>query len=115
MCHSLYRAIKPSFRAPSWKSWLEKGTFTGCPDEEQATAQIEAWSYEPKLGHMRRLNERRALPGIAVSGFGTDEDIRQTRAAGFEEHLVKPVNIAALDEAVQRVISGAVGGADAVD
>jgi len=31
------------------ESWLEKGFVTGCPDSEQATASIEAWSYEPKL------------------------------------------------------------------
>jgi hypothetical protein len=31
------------------ESWLERGTLTGCPDEEQATARIEVWSYEPKL------------------------------------------------------------------
>jgi len=31
------------------ESWLERGTLTGCPDAEQATAKIEVWSYEPKL------------------------------------------------------------------
>ncbi|MEO6785231.1 MAG: hypothetical protein ABI318_03770, partial [Chthoniobacteraceae bacterium] len=31
------------------ESWLEKGTLTGCPDAEQATAKIEVWSYEPKI------------------------------------------------------------------
>ena len=31
------------------ESWLERGTLTGCPDAEQATAKMEVWSYEPKL------------------------------------------------------------------
>jgi CheY-like chemotaxis protein len=33
----------------------------------------------------------RGIQGIALSGYGTDEDIRTSRAAGFALHLVKPV------------------------
>lgn len=29
--------------------YLDEGTLIECPDEEQATARIEVWSYEPKL------------------------------------------------------------------
>jgi CheY-like chemotaxis protein len=29
---------------------------------------------------------------VAVSGYGQDEDRRRSRAAGFDHHLVKPVN-----------------------
>ena len=39
------------------ESWLENGTLIGCPDAEQATAQIEVWSYEPKiLGDNERVD-----------------------------------------------------------
>ena len=31
------------------RRWLEKGTFRGCPGQEEATARIEAWSYNPLL------------------------------------------------------------------
>jgi len=31
------------------------------------------------------------LPGIALSGYGSDDDLRQSRDAGFAAHLVKPV------------------------
>ena len=31
--------------------------------------------------------------GIALSGFGSPEDIDQSRSAGFAEHLTKPVEI----------------------
>ena len=47
----------------------------------------------------RRL---RALPGlgqtrlVALTGLGTEEDRRQSRAAGFDRHLVKPVELEAL-------------------
>jgi PAS domain S-box-containing protein len=43
--------------------------------------------------------------GIAMSGFGMDEDIRRSREAGFDEHLVKPVDLATLDAAIRRVTS----------
>jgi CheY-like chemotaxis protein len=34
---------------------------------------------------------------VALSGYGQDEDRRQTREAGFDEHLTKPVNFAELE------------------
>jgi len=41
--------------------------------------------------------------GIAMSGYGMDEDLRKSREAGFSEHLVKPVNVTLLREAIHRV------------
>jgi len=35
---------------------------------------------------------------IAMTGFGTDEDRQQSRAAGFDAHLVKPVELASLQK-----------------
>lgn len=49
-----------------------------------------------------------ALRGIALSGYGMDEDIRRCMAAGFTEHLVKPVKISQLEEALARV-TGKIG------
>ncbi len=46
------------------------------------------------------------LPGIAMSGYGMDEDIRKSKAAGFFEHLVKPVDVAALQRTVQKALQG---------
>jgi PAS domain S-box-containing protein len=34
---------------------------------------------------------------IAMTGWGKDEDIRRSRSAGFDEHLVKPVDTARLE------------------
>lgn len=42
---------------------------------------------------MRELRRLRPVPGIALSGYGMEEDIRQTREAGFFAHLIKPVSI----------------------
>lgn len=51
---------------------------------------------------MRELHERDRIVGIALSGFGTTEDIAASRAAGFTEHLVKPVDWDRLRVAVER-------------
>ncbi len=43
---------------------------------------------------------------MAVSGFGQDEDVRRSREAGFETHLVKPVSFQALEGVIRRVRPG---------
>ncbi|HEY1052719.1 MAG TPA: ATP-binding protein [Prosthecobacter sp.] len=48
-------------------------------------------------------NRQRGLRSIAVSGYGMEEDLQKSRAAGFEEHLVKPVGIQQLRDAIDRV------------
>jgi two-component system CheB/CheR fusion protein len=35
---------------------------------------------------------------VALTGYGQDEDRRRSRAAGFDHHLVKPVDFAVLEE-----------------
>ncbi len=40
--------------------------------------------------------------GIALSGFGSSEDINQSQSAGFFEHLTKPVEIRRLEQAIQQ-------------
>lgn len=44
-----------------------------------------------------------SLLGIALSGYGMGDDLHRSQAAGFSAHLVKPVSIDALDEAIRRV------------
>ncbi|MBB3221898.1 hybrid sensor histidine kinase/response regulator [Pseudoduganella umbonata] len=43
--------------------------------------------------HLRAQPETARSVLIAVTGYGQDQDRRQTRAAGFDHHLVKPVDI----------------------
>jgi PAS domain S-box-containing protein len=50
------------------------------------------------------LNAKHGLRGIAMSGFGSDSDVAQSKAAGFLEHLVKPIDAKALDAAIQRLV-----------
>ncbi|MGV3660289.1 MAG: ATP-binding protein [Prosthecobacter sp.] len=53
---------------------------------------------------MRHIQElRKEVPGIAMSGYGMDEDVLRSREAGFSEHLTKPVQFAALKRAIARL------------
>ncbi|MBE2283861.1 MAG: response regulator [Prosthecobacter sp.] len=56
---------------------------------------------------MRRVRSLRDVPGIAMSGYGMDNDLQRSREAGFSEHLTKPVEFAALRRAIVRLASGA--------
>lgn len=38
--------------------------------------------------------------GIAVSGYGMDEDIQKSTAAGFAEHLTKPIDFVQLEQSI---------------
>jgi signal transduction histidine kinase len=40
------------------------------------------------------------FPGIALSGYGTDEDVARSKAAGFQIHLTKPVSSEELQRAI---------------
>jgi PAS domain S-box-containing protein len=53
---------------------------------------------------LEELSAKHGLRGIAMSGFGSEGDLRQSRAAGFLEHLVKPVDAKTLDAAIQRLV-----------
>jgi len=56
---------------------------------------------------MRHVRGAGNLPGIGMSGFGMDEDLRRSREAGFTEHLVKPISIPHLIAAIRRVTENA--------
>ena len=53
---------------------------------------------------MRELRNSKGLRGIALSGFGMEHDVSKARAAGFSEHLTKPINFERLEEAIQNLI-----------
>lgn len=46
---------------------------------------------------MRELLRRQPIRGIALTGYGTDADIQQTRAAGYAAHLTKPIDLGQLE------------------
>ncbi|MBV9876958.1 MAG: response regulator [Verrucomicrobia bacterium] len=52
---------------------------------------------------MAILRERYSLRGIALSGFGMEEDIRRSKSAGFDYHLTKPVDPAKIDQLLAKL------------
>jgi CheY-like chemotaxis protein len=56
------------------------------------------------LDGLRALLPDHPIRAVAVSGFGSDEDRRRTREAGFDGHLVKPVDFDALVALVGEVL-----------
>ena len=53
-------------------------------------------------GHdlMKHLSTTLRLKGIALTGYGMEEDIARCLASGFTTHLIKPVNIHSLETAM---------------
>jgi CheY-like chemotaxis protein len=54
---------------------------------------------------MRQLRRRHRMPGIALSGFGMEEDIRRTLDAGFDRHFTKPVDLERLIATIRELLS----------
>lgn len=54
---------------------------------------------------MRVLKQNFALLGIALSGYGMEADIAESRAAGFSEHPTKPVELTTLEDAIRRIVN----------
>ena len=50
---------------------------------------------------MRVLNSQRPVFGIALTGFGMEDDIRKSYEVGFKHHLVKPIDLNKLDSLIQ--------------
>jgi PAS domain S-box-containing protein len=51
--------------------------------------------------HLRKLPGLADLRLIAITGYGQESDRQRTREAGFHHHLVKPVDLAAVEAAVR--------------
>jgi CheY-like chemotaxis protein len=48
--------------------------------------------------HLRSQPELAGVVLVALTGYGSDEDRSRSQAAGFNHHMVKPVNLDALNE-----------------
>jgi CheY-like chemotaxis protein len=47
---------------------------------------------------MRELRDRHGMRGIALTGYGLDDDIKLSEEAGFSAHILKPITAKILDE-----------------
>ena len=57
---------------------------------------------------MEKLRAAHGLCGIALSGYGMDEDLRRSHEAGFAAHLTKPIDFGQLEVALAEVVARAV-------
>ena len=55
---------------------------------------------------LRQMRDIQVTPSLALSGYGMDEDVANTRRAGFSAHLVKPVDLQQLELVVARLLAG---------
>lgn len=58
-------------------------------------------------GHdlMAEIKAKYHLKGIALSGYGMEADIKRSEEAGFSAHLTKPVDLSALEAAMEKLFS----------
>jgi len=52
---------------------------------------------------MQELAKISDAKGIAISGYGMDEDLERSSRAGFSAHLTKPIDVQKLQETIQQV------------
>jgi CheY-like chemotaxis protein len=71
----------------------------GMPDEDGYTLLGKIRGLERELGHGR-------VPAIALTAFARRQDRQHALAAGFDEHLAKPVDSARLVEVLARLVDG---------
>jgi CheY-like chemotaxis protein len=50
---------------------------------------------------MTKLKTMYGLRGVALSGYGMEQDMQQSRTAGFVRHLVKPVSADQLQAVIE--------------
>jgi len=51
---------------------------------------------------IRELRPHAETPVIALTGYGSDNDVEQTTKAGFSTHLTKPVQLAQIEAAIHK-------------
>ena len=85
------------------------GTALQMADEQVFDLLISDLGLPDGSGHdlLRQLRQRgHKFPGIALSGYGQEEDIQRSRQAGFTTHLIKPASREAVIKAIAAATSG---------
>ncbi len=75
-------------------------------DENEFDLMISDIGLPDRSGYelMEEVRASKSLRGIALSGFGMENDINRARAAGFSEHLTKPINFERLEEVIHSLL-----------
>ncbi len=90
--------VETAYSAAAALDCLERG----CPEFvllDIGLPELDGYQLAGRVRAIPRLSTTRL---IAVTGYGQAEDRLRTRAAGFDDHLVKPVDLPALE----RILAG---------
>jgi signal transduction histidine kinase len=68
--------------------------------------EIDGYEVARRMRALRKLDDVKL---IALTGYGQGEDLRRTREAGFDDHLVKPVDLDTLSRCLAGLSSGDFG------
>jgi len=79
------------------------GACRRCTDGEVRLCTAALWLRRAAAGRTPKL---KAVRLIALTGYGLAEDRERALAAGFDAHLVKPVDLMALERALAAISSG---------
>lgn len=101
MCRLLERDGHSVFRASNVQEALSQAAANPCDLVISDIGLPDADGYTL----MSHIQERFGLPGIALSGYGMEADLRKSSAAGFAAHLVKPIEPAQLRETIAAVMN----------
>jgi PAS domain S-box-containing protein len=52
---------------------------------------------------MKQIKSCYPMQGIAMSGYGMEDDVRKSREAGFSDHIVKPASLSQLERSIHRL------------
>jgi CheY-like chemotaxis protein/two-component sensor histidine kinase len=52
---------------------------------------------------MKRIRAFYPIQGIAMSGYGMEDDLRKSREAGFSDHIVKPASLSQIERSIHRL------------
>ena len=59
---------------------------------------------------IREAKRRQHLTGVALTANGEEDDVRRGRAAGFDYHLIKPIDYAQLRDELEQIAPAHKGG-----
>ena len=73
------------------------------PDLALVDIELPEMSGYEVVREMRALPEGQRIAVVAITGYGREEDRERSRAAGFDQHLVKPVDLDTLHALLAQV------------
>jgi len=53
---------------------------------------------------VQQFHKIQNIPAIAMSGYGMEDDMRKSRAAGFSQHMVKPITTKQLEQVISELL-----------